>query len=363
MSEKKIDLGDFCFWNFYFTIVCFFVYKRTLFRPIGDLDATASFVVLISFLIFWNLLVIWSGIWRYTGFTIVCNIALEYGVYAAVSYYWFGKNTINIILCITIILIILYAILLFGRNIKAKNKRKRKRIFFGRFRKAVVAFHFMLGIALSLVLLYLIASVFSGKVEAAEIRKENQRLIEARNQEIKKRKLPTEREAVLSLQKKTWNGLSKQERLAVVQRIAVIEQKRLGLQMPIIVQTEKLKEEHLGYYVHSDYQMVINEDLLMSDDTGYIINTICHEMQHSFQHWLTEVSQNSDADQKLQIFDEAMEYEENFAHYISGDSEDFEAYYSQKCEKDARSYGEKAVDRYSELLEKYLNGHVQEQDG
>ena len=56
------------------------------------------------------------------------------------------------------------------------------------------------------------------------------------------------------------------------------------------------------------------------------------------------------------VYESSMElqYAENFSNYYDGD-DDYEKYYNQACEEDARDYVEEGVEDYMRKIEEYKN--------
>lgn len=104
---------------------------------------------------------------------------------------------------------------------------------------------------------------------------------------------------------------------------------------------------------------ILRLDVNDLDDPAVVIDTIAHELRHADQHqavddlnapWFGE-----DEDIALppgSSLDDVRDWEENFDDYISsgddrdGDGDDFNDYYDQPVETDARDYGEGYLDDY-----------------
>ena len=91
-----------------------------------------------------------------------------------------------------------------------------------------------------------------------------------------------------------------------------------------------------------------------SDPADEILDSLCHEAYHAYQHCLCEAYDSVDAEfRDLRAFEGILEYKAEFADYTHGD-DDFYAYYFQRCEADARSYAEDAVYDYYRKIGNYL---------
>lgn len=151
-----------------------------------------------------------------------------------------------------------------------------------------------------------------------------------------------------------WDKLSADEKLALLQTVADIEQNYLGLPYRLNVGVEELSGGLSGCYSDVDHSITVNRDHLLYDSAKSLINTIAHESYHSLQFRILDVYENASEESKsLIIFSPAVKYKDEFSNYIEGD-EDYEAYYSQQCEADARNYARNETTRYFESVYYYL---------
>lgn len=161
-------------------------------------------------------------------------------------------------------------------------------------------------------------------------------------------------EIIALLQDDTWCSLSAQERLNVLQTVANVEQRYLGLSNELNVGAANLREGVMGYYSDNTHEIVIDIDSLLNDSSWEVLDTVCHEAYHSYQHRMVDAFNDADENSKsLKIFHKASYYANEFNNYISGD-EDFCGYYYQDCESDARDYAEDAVYDYYWRINEYL---------
>lgn len=113
------------------------------------------------------------------------------------------------------------------------------------------------------------------------------------------------------------------------------------------------KNEKLRFVIREDYQSSasgfysenfheIVADYKYADNRDHMLNLICHECYHFFQYRLL----NKEKDKHELVSEEKLhKYKKEFADYIDID-EDFEGYYNQQCEIDAREYAERMQNVY-----------------
>ena len=161
-------------------------------------------------------------------------------------------------------------------------------------------------------------------------------------------------DTILLLQEDEWAKLSAQERLNVLQTVANIEQRYLGLPNELNVGVANMDADTLGYYTDKTHEIIVSADSLLYDSPWEVLDTICHEAYHSYQYRLVEALNSADESSKnLRIFRKAYTYADEFASYKDG-SADFCGYYTQDCESDARDYAEDAVSDYYWRIMDYL---------
>ena len=161
-------------------------------------------------------------------------------------------------------------------------------------------------------------------------------------------------DTVLMLQEDLWNELSNAEKIDVLQTIADIERTYLGIPHELNVVVDYDLEKNIsGFYRCKDHQIVLNSDSLKNDSAEELVDTICHEAFHAYQHCIVSVFENSeDTSKNLMLFRDAKKYGEEFRDYKS--SEDgFDVYFYQCVEIDAREYAQSAVNDYYRRIGEY----------
>lgn len=139
------------------------------------------------------------------------------------------------------------------------------------------------------------------------------------------------------LQEKNWNRLSIQERITVTQELVDFESDVLGIPT-IPVTSAMIGTATLGAYDNESNQIWINTEHLAYSSVNECIQTICHEVYHSFQYYLvTTLDWNNPALQTA-YFDELHSWLLNQGDYKSAWIYGFDEYENQPLEVAAREY-------------------------
>ena len=148
--------------------------------------------------------------------------------------------------------------------------------------------------------------------------------------------------------------------LNVLQTVANVEQRYLGLSNELNVGAANLREGLISYYYDQTHEIVIDIDSLMNDSSWQLLDSLTHEAFHSYEHRIVDAFNAADESiRKLRLFRNVDSYASEFDDYTSG-QEDFYHYYNQSCESDAREYAESAVSEYKKRIDKYLLESAQE---
>lgn len=164
-------------------------------------------------------------------------------------------------------------------------------------------------------------------------------------------------DTVLLLQEEYWSELDVSQRLGVLQTIANIETKHLGIpEVRVIV--EPISETTWGQYRHSDKTVIVDSGRIASEDGIDLCEVVCHEARHAYQFYQVNLyDQLAPQYQNLRLFNDAAQFSYEYKNYQSA-REDYTAYYNQLCERDSRYYAMLQVDAYL----KCIDNHLAEQD-
>lgn len=143
------------------------------------------------------------------------------------------------------------------------------------------------------------------------------------------------------LNSESWRYTSIDERVKLLQQVEHNEAQK-SPRPSCDLKTAKMKDYEMGEYDPTTNTIVVNEQLVHSDNPRRALETTLHEGRHAYQQ---DVMNNPDKypDHPMREI-----WAEN--NYISP-NEDFEAYYNQPIEVDARSYANAHVNEYTDTQE------------
>lgn len=357
--QKKNTMGKikFVLEHVLWAVIAMIWYKNIFFRCLGNMTLTQSRLVL------WGLIVagVTAGIllnWkrRRCGISVVADLLVPYGAYTVFTYLPIRAIFIETIIAVGLIASVIFTIMIMGRKIL--NTANHTRIIGRRVQHSMRCTQTCMALSMAVIMLTLgIGGVFGSAIMWATPEKTsgNSSTPYATN-------ISNNMETVLKLQEDVWNDLTVQERLNVLQTIADIERNYLGISNELNVGTANLSEELLGYYDDRTHEVIISMDSLLYDDVYEVLDTLCHEVYHSYQHRLVDAYVAADTQtQNLRVFKNASYYLEEFSDYKSG-TEDFCSYYAQECESDAREYAESSVLDYYYRIYEYLGDEVEDDE-
>ena len=158
------------------------------------------------------------------------------------------------------------------------------------------------------------------------------------------------------LEESKWQTLPNNQKLDVLQMVCNGERIRLGIQSSIRIKSRYFENNLLGSYVKADQTIIINTKLLKEGTAEEVMACTTHECFHSLQYDLVALYDSvPDEKKKLMIFNTVEKYKTEFSNYKDGYCADFDDYYDQSVEEDARSYSNYAPDVYLERAGKHKN--------
>ena len=135
-----------------------------------------------------------------------------------------------------------------------------------------------------------------------------------------------------------WDTLNNEGKIDVLQHLTNLETTHLRIN-PIKIASNKLNSNTLGEYNQNEKTIYIDYEHLKSASAEEIINTTCHEVRHAYQHFVIDMLDWQSYEVQTAIFyKEARKWKSEFENYV--DEKDFEQYYFQATEQDAREYAE-----------------------
>lgn len=144
----------------------------------------------------------------------------------------------------------------------------------------------------------------------------------------------------VAVNSRNWKESGYTGKADLVNAVISIERGYLNVQTFPKVEITEMNERLNGYYDHGTKTLSISRRHFENDPIDDVIVTVCHEMYHVFQSELCEAYVAGYVDD-----DVVASYADEFANYVSG-LDNFDVYYSQKCEEDARRYSKEAARLY-----------------
>ncbi len=347
VRNNSMGILKFIILHIFWGLVCLAGYRRILFHCFGSLSSEKSMLML-------------CGIVAAAGFagiylekrnarnwvSIFLNLSIGYGFYTILACYGMMKIFITVCLALAIFLTCQYAYCVLGMD--NWDMDEEYRIPQIRLAQIACVAQISAGLGMALIMAVLSINVLTGAVVMDD------GTAEAFQERAAGWTIASNMETILKLQPDIWDSMEDEEKLEVLQTAANIEQYSLGIPDHITVMVTDLEECTLGCYVQEGNVIYIDTEYFNDGWSWDVLNSVCHEAYHCYQYCLVDVLGQVDTGSKnLQMFSRVSAYAYEFNHYISG-SEDYESYYSQKCEIDAREYAEEAAYKYYEMVYDYL---------
>lgn len=341
-DRSTLNLCDYCFGLVATILIAAFWYKQILFRCISGVSYSHCRLILFGMVLGYSIvcLVLFRS-WR-TYLTLGINVLIPFGIYTFLIYH--DMLSTNVLILIPSFLSILYLIAAILKPIDS-NSCKKIRIYKKRFLKCL----YFANICFSTMFLGIMAFLgYNGTYSSNLIKAD----IEAARLEFMNMDDCTK--DLMNFEDDIWCNLSIAEKMNALQMLANIEAYQLGLPHELNVGTNNLDDNVGGCYDIRTHSICVEYECLKDSKADYMVNLICHEAYHAYQFNLCEMVNkydlNHDPDLKnLKVIKHASMYNHEFNHYISV-SQDFDRYYSQLSEIDARNYAaQKTQEYYSQI--------------
>lgn len=149
----------------------------------------------------------------------------------------------------------------------------------------------------------------------------------------------------------TWEKLNTDERATLLKKVALIEKENLGIEdADFFVTADKLDEYSCGFYSSEEKQICLSSAQISHGDLQDCLITVCHEVFHAYEYYLVE---NTDFDSELvqnnYYFETARKWKNNIDKYVPS-AIDYDMYFEQPLEKDARQYADDRVAAYAKRI-------------
>lgn len=333
---------------------CAVVYGQLVYRPLSFVPEFVSHLILAALVLG---CIAAGGVLSHgmTGGSLLGSILIGCGLYTLLAYgpLYGYLLLMGGILAAAVLLAAAYVLLLRSMKIQTEDPARRERIRKGRKRRAIRVARGILTAGFALMMAACVgAQILNFPAMEASAGEPVQQ----------EASIDSSMDTLLLLQEEKWAQLTLPERLSVLQTVANIESEDLGLPEPLKVIGVSQDLSLGGSYDDADRTIQINLSNLQDSTAEETLDSLLHEVYHSYQHRLVEAYDAMQDEQlrQLMIFQNAAQYKAEFEDYTDSE-EDLEGYYFQKCEQDARSYAELCTEYYFRKIESYLAENAEKQ--
>lgn len=339
---------EYIFENVFWALISMIWYKNILYRSIP------GYTLALSKLVLWGLLMLFIAFgvaltiaFRRNNFSVFVNVITPYEVYSIIA---FQKDmAVLSIAALGLALLISSAYLLLILTKTVQNKARKKQILRRRIRygihgaRTIIAFCMMIFIV-PIGINALFGETMAFKTTTAEVSNSEAEYTIAANIDT-----------VSNLLQDRWDTLNLNEKANTLQTVANIEASYLGLPHELNVKIDTLRESTIAQYDDRTHAITVSITYLESMPAEEMLDSICHESYHAYQHRLIDAYNSVDVEYRdLLTFYFVPIYEEEFQNYVDGKDDDL-AYYFQMCEMKARDYAEESVIDYYNKIEMYTS--------
>ena len=339
-NTNTMSRPEFIYESIFWVLAPYFLFRAGLFRC---LFGTTYFM---SKMILWCLLLLISGLGCYLSLNnhrdkvrVFVNTVTPYGLFTLFAYW---KN-LPTLFSIAVVLILLGGATIFTLRMKPRIRHPNKKLiiktrlwqaFWGS--RVIAACVFLVLVATLCGVILTGHSLVPVQEPAVIYQPDSEYTIESQINVLG------------NMREEIWSGLSTDERIETLQVIANIEAQELGLPNELRVILVPDEDKTIAGYQDSTHTIRFNIDYLDSLSAKESLISICHEAEHAYQHRLVNVYDEIDDDYKnLPVFQTAAKYKNEFQNYIDVNKEEnFDDYYFQACEVNARIVSEHRAEEY-----------------
>lgn len=295
-NNNTMSKGCYLFEHIFWGILTLIWFNNILFRNIEGLtyDQSRHFLwctIILSLTV--GAAITWKK--RRNNLSLFVNVIIPYELYSLVAYY----HTVCIftwsLIAVSLLLSIMYVVLVLKPKIRAKARKEA--VIKARLVRSFLGTRTVVACCLSIMVLVLGVSSFFGVLffspsENPVNRSGGEGVTIAKNIEV-----------VSLLEEKEWSALSTPAKLNVLQTVVNIETYYLGLPHELNVITGPLPENTMACYNDRTHVITINIDHLEVDQAHDILDSLCHEARHAYQHRLCDVYDSiSEEQRELLVF-------------------------------------------------------------
>jgi len=354
-DHSSMDVREYIFASITSGILAALWYKGLLFRCITGMTFLQS-KLLLAYLVTLFVLLGCFLLFRKNrgGWAVAVSLLLGFGIYTVLAYKKSFGKLITVVMSVVAFLSIIYLMLDLSRPIR--KKRIKNRIILRRLHQGYFVTISLIAIGFGTIMVSLgIRGLFGNNIQVSSVKAHPAELVHS---EVIHQNMDT----ILLLQETKWIGLSVQEKLDVMQRVVNIESGYLGMSTELNVgATNQHEGKNLGFYDDRTHTISIVLSHLENDLASEVLNTVLHESYHGYSYRLVDAyEQVDDQSKQLAAYRVAKYYKDELSHYVSGSdgNNNFDDYYNQRCEADAREYAKIAVQDYYDRIENYLSEHA-----
>ena len=353
-QEKRKMCTGFVYWGqiAFLHLLAMTFYRGFLFRSISGLSALQSKILLwVLAIANYILCTTTSDAHGKKGQAIILPLLFPYAVYTYFTYSDYFPHPALILLILAAVVLCVYLVWTWVRPIPAS--RKRSRVIWSRLYQSLRYMRSIPALFLSpLLVAVIVVMLQGGTLVVSDVRADPEPSYNETADAAH-----TSNEWVRQLDEEKWQGLSDREKLDLLQLVANNECAILGVYHDVRVQSGiTSKDTVLGEYCVSKHVITINNNHLRNVPPLEAVETIAHECHHAYAWCLTHFLEETDNQYKdMFLFNDARKYTEEFENYHDGGEthEEYEEYYYQAVEEDAREYAENAVERYEYIISLY----------
>lgn len=348
MAQKNtISKGSYIFEHICWVLISLIWCNGILFRSIAGLTYNQSRLVLLELLAITVSLGI-GATWkkRRNHVSLFANIIIPYEIYLLIAYRETASTLCLILAGVSLSISAVYIWMVFQPKIKAKAPKAvimRRRLIRSIFGVRTIAAFCLTILVLAISVSSLFGCVLFSPTVVAEIQNGKEEITIAEHIDV-----------IGQLDEEVWGTLPLHEKLNTLQTAANIEASYLGLPHELNVIVGNLSEHTLACYNDTTHVVTIDLDHLERDPAHEVLDSLCHEARHAYQHRLCDLYDDVGEDHKaLLLFYNIPAYQSEFSSYNSGE-DDILGYYFQQCETDARAYARQSVVDYYSKIDSYI---------
>lgn len=314
------------------------LYTNSVFYCLPELTYTESKMVFLEILLISILIAGWLAYWERKRIRILNSLLIGCGIYTAIAYRKVATIKIILVLIISVVCVVLYVIKVMRENIR--KKQKSRNVFLRHLCRCVQGCCSIFAIGMVVLMFWIgISQLLEGSVVDSQMNVVESDILQEYT-------IENSMDTLLLLRDDEWGNLAVSEKLKVMQVVANIEARYLGLPDKLNIVVDNLPENTLGRYLDKTQTIYIDLSYLESSTAEEVLNVCCHEAYHSYQYRLIEAYTTADEDLRgLKVYRKSKIYLEEFNDY-EDTVKDLYAYYNLQCEEDARAYAEDAVEDY-----------------